>query len=64
MAHIDLADKDPSIPEYDPNLQCPDHPKDESEMGYGLAGGGMGPYTVCATCSRILSKTVDPDPYD
>lgn len=35
---------------------CPDHPKEEPEMGFGLAGGGYGPYSYCPVCHRILDK--------
>jgi len=38
---------------------CPDHPDARQEMGYGLAGGGMGVYTCCSVCGHIISKTMD-----
>ncbi len=41
--------------------KCPDHPDAEQEMGYGLAGGGMGVYTYCSICGRVLTKTMDQD---
>ena len=31
------------------------------EMGYGLAGGGMGAYTFCPVCDRIVDKWQDPE---
>lgn len=31
----------------------------EIQDGYGLAGGGMGPYSYCKSCSRILCKDED-----
>ncbi len=33
----------------------------ETEVGYGLAGGGFGPYTYCAKCETITSKSPDED---
>lgn len=41
--------------------RCPDHPKAPQEMGFGLAGGGYGPYSYCSICCRILSKTQEYD---
>jgi hypothetical protein len=32
----------------------------ETEIGYGLAGGGIGPYTYCMRCGRICDKWPDP----
>jgi hypothetical protein len=29
------------------------------EMGYGLAGGGLGVYEFCVACGQIVSKTLD-----
>lgn len=29
------------------------------EMGYGLAGGGIGPYMYCPSCGTVLSKSQD-----
>ena len=43
---------------------CPDHPSIEPEAGYGLAGGGMGPYMYCPKCGRVLSKVQDPEMED
>lgn len=34
----------------------------ETDMGYGLAGGGMGPYTYCSSCGKICDKMEDPTP--
>jgi hypothetical protein len=31
----------------------------ETDVGYGLAGGGIGVYTYCTSCNRILDKTQD-----
>lgn len=30
------------------------------EMGYGLAGGGIGPYSYCPSCGTIGHKSQDP----
>ena len=32
--------------------------------GYGLAGGGMGAYTYCDDCGKVLWKEQDPDEDD
>lgn len=41
----------------DEDIRCEYHPADTVAIGFGLAGGGFGPYTYCATCGVILSKT-------
>ena len=30
-------------------------------MGFGLAGGGYGPYRYCLTCEEIIEKWQDDD---
>ena len=38
---------------------CEDHPNhttENSEGGFGLAGGGYGPYYICGECGAILGK--------
>ena len=37
-------------------MECPDHPDVPHEIGFGLAGGGYGPYAYCPVCSRIVVK--------
>jgi len=32
-----------------------------TEMGFGLAGGGYGPYRYCLTCEEIIEKWQDDD---
>lgn len=54
--HADSKEQDPSIPNLD---HCPDHPNAIPEMGYGMAGGGMGPYSFCPECGKMLSKSQD-----
>jgi hypothetical protein len=41
--------------EVDPALCKHEH----TEMGYGLAGGGIGVYEYCTECYTILHKTQD-----
>lgn len=53
---IDSAKQDSRLPAMDQAIRCPDHPDEEPSVGFGLAGGGFGPYTVCPVCCRILSK--------
>lgn len=44
--------------EFQPQEHAPDCPADkESEMGFGLAGGGYGAYTYCPDCGAILWKS-------
>ncbi len=39
-----------------------DCPKERGwEAGYGMAGGGMGVYTYCTLCHRIVDKVQDRD---
>lgn len=33
-----------------------EHPEASRKDGYGLAGGGMGVYTFCNKCNRVLCK--------
>jgi hypothetical protein len=53
---IDSAIQSPEIPPLDQSIKCPDHPQAQSEIAFGLAGGGYGIYSYCPECSRILSK--------
>lgn len=53
------------LPEYDETVEC-ENPvcvhegKNKPLTGlYGLAGGGIGPYTVCENCGIILTKSQD-----
>lgn len=42
-----------------PMDRCPQHPEEIPEMGYGLAGGGMGPYSYCPACGCVITKSQD-----
>jgi len=59
------VDKMADLPEYDEELQCTNPVCQHEEKTapitglHGMAGGGMGPYTVCANCGMILSKSQD-----
>ena len=35
-----------------------------TEMGYGLAGGGIGPYTYCPKCEMVIQKWQEEDSND
>lgn len=37
--------------------RCSKHPNLVPEMGYGLAGGGIGVYSYCPACGAVLHKT-------
>ena len=56
LFHIDSSVQDPNIPDTD---KCPDHPDAIPEMGYGMAGGGVGVYSFCPECGKLLSKSQD-----
>jgi hypothetical protein len=49
------------LPEYNEALMCPDcQEKSDVIIGlYGLFGGGIGPYTMCADCGKIVSKSCE-----
>lgn len=40
--------------------RCPKCLSTNLEIGYGLAGGGMGPYSFCPRCEVIVHKSQDP----
>lgn len=40
--------------------RCPKCLSTNLEMGYGRAGGGIGPYTYCASCGVVVTKSQDP----
>jgi hypothetical protein len=44
--------------EYSPHEKCP-HCGGLTKNGFGLAGGGYGPYTYCEKCEVITSKSAD-----
>lgn len=51
--HIDKADFEPPKPN-----GCPHK---NTDLGYGLAGGGRGIYTYCLDCGQVIDKTQDSD---
>jgi hypothetical protein len=64
MIHIDGADKDPRLPDVGDAKKCArkNCPGPRGwRGGFGLAGGGFGPYEYCDCCSNIVSKTCLPD---
>lgn len=40
---------------------CVDHPTASYSGGFGLAGGGYGPYCICDECGRLFGKIEEPD---
>lgn len=40
--------------------RCPKCLGTNLEMGYGLAGGGYGPYSYCTSCGTVVNKSQDP----
>lgn len=63
--HMARATKDPDIPNIGVNgkpcgkADCPG--PDRWEMGFGLAGGGYGPYEYCPACGEIKGKDDEVD---
>jgi hypothetical protein len=61
--HIDSSDKNRNIPELGEekhcgNLACP---FPFFTDGFGLAGGGFGPYLYCGECQQVVAKTLLPN---
>lgn len=40
---------------------CPECHSTRLATGYGMAGGGMGPYTYCENCLAVVDKVQDPE---
>jgi len=59
MLHIDSAVKREGLPDMGEAVACgrPRCPAPNFEVGFGLAGGGYGPYEYCEICGEIVSKT-------
>lgn len=49
------------LPRFDLSVKCtkPDcvWKKAEPSPGYGMFGGGLGPYTICENCGTVLTKS-------
>lgn len=54
--HVDSSHKRQDLPEYQQNMPCP-HCGKPTETGFGMAGGGMGIYSYCEPCGKIVSKS-------
>lgn len=54
--HIDPSEIDPSLPGVDADGRCAVY-GGETDVSFGLAGGGYGAYTYCIECGVILEKT-------
>lgn len=62
--HISTADKRDGIPAIGEGRPCNQQGcpgPDGWESGFGLAGGGYGPYTYCEKCGEITEKNCMPD---
>jgi hypothetical protein len=55
--HVDLSEQ--QVPEPSEDDRCPTHPEAIPEINYGLASGGIGVYSYCPICGKVLSKTQD-----
>lgn len=51
---VDKTEQDKDLPDHCPD-ECPDC-KIPAESGFGMAGGGMGVYTYCPQCNKMLGK--------
>lgn len=59
---IDLSEKRDGLPEFDESVPCKHcGPGHKVVASFGLAGGGFGPYTVCESCSTVITKSVVDD---
>lgn len=54
IVHVAYAEQRADIPNYCPD-KCPTCGTD-AESNFGLAGGGMGVYTYCPKCEKVLGK--------
>jgi hypothetical protein len=55
--HLDFSEQDPELPKVHPD-ECSDC-KVPAEFGYGMMGGGIGAYSYCPQCGKLLAKTQD-----
>lgn len=63
--HVSRAEQDPDIPKSGEEVRCTEEtcPGEKGwEVGYGLAGGGIGIYMYCNKCEKVVSKDQDTDP--
>lgn len=54
--HIDSSKIREDVPQTD---YCPKCGTKDLEAGFGLAGGGFGPYMYCGQCGVVVSKSQD-----
>lgn len=61
IVHIDSAEVREGVLDH----QVERCPKCEGELmeGFGLAGGGFGPYGFCDKCQRVIYKITLPDDF-
>lgn len=59
QVHIDAAKPRDGLPEFSQGDYCPAC-GGETEVGFGLAGGGYGVYTYCSACGIVTSKSEEP----
>lgn len=58
--HVTPARKRFDLPEYSDTLTCATHPEAPPLRNlWGSAGGGVGKYTACRRCGKVISKTED-----
>jgi hypothetical protein len=57
---LDADKKRAGLPEFDQDGRCPKC-GGETEMGFGLAGGGYGVYAYCSPCGIVTSKSETPE---
>ena len=59
VVHIEPAEVKEGVLRYQV-FECPTC-KSGLQTGYGLAGGGLGPYGFCDKCEKIVWKCEDPE---
>ena len=57
---IDGTEKRKELPEFAPDQPCPIC-GGKVALGFGFAGGGLGCYTYCDNCQKVVSKSVEPE---
>lgn len=58
-AHVDSGEVDQQAKPPRDDGKC-QYCGGETEIGYGLAGGGIGAYAYCTACGKITEKWEDP----
>jgi hypothetical protein len=60
IAHIDTSEIEPQEKPPRDDGKC-QYCGGDTDIAYGMAGGGMGAYAFCTVCERITDKWQDPE---